>query len=122
MTPISDEEIFFLDESGFNLHISSEYGYSQVSIDAVKYQVASKGRNLSLMMIIGLNGIVHWEILRGAYNRTLMVSFIRTLPSHLAIHSDNHKVIIVKKSKERLKNLAFPVQLSHKPREPSPIS
>ncbi|KAG0422375.1 hypothetical protein DMUE_6217, partial [Dictyocoela muelleri] len=49
--------ILFLDESGFNLHTSTNYGYSCVNEDAFLYQPASKGQNISLCGIISCNGI-----------------------------------------------------------------
>lgn len=68
--------VLFLDESGFNLHTSINYGYSPVNRDAVTYQPNSRGRNISLCALISHNGILHSKVLDGAYNEESFGSFL----------------------------------------------
>ncbi len=68
--------ILFLDESGFNLHTSTNYGYSGVNEDAFMFQPASKGQNISLCAIIANNGVQHFKLIDGSYNRKNFVSFL----------------------------------------------
>jgi hypothetical protein len=68
--------ILFLDESGFNLHTSSNYGYAEVNQDPVTYQPNSRGKNISLCAIISINGIEHFKIVDGAYNIERFSCFI----------------------------------------------
>ncbi|KAF7684918.1 hypothetical protein CDIK_4333, partial [Cucumispora dikerogammari] len=62
--------ILFLDESRFNLHTSINYDYSVVNQQALLYQPTSRGQNISLCGLISINGVEHFKILDGAYNRT----------------------------------------------------
>ena len=68
--------ILFLDESGFNLHTSTNYGYSSVSEEAILYQPRSQGRNVSLCSIISTNRIEHFKLVDGAYNREIFLTFL----------------------------------------------
>jgi len=70
--------ILFLDESGFNLHTSINYGYSTVNTDAVLYQPRSKGRNLSLCALISSQCVESFRLLDGAYNRESFMDFIKS--------------------------------------------
>ena len=44
--------------------------------DAVLYQPASKGRNLSLCGLISISGIQHYKLVDGAFNRDRFVEFL----------------------------------------------
>ncbi|KAF7685286.1 hypothetical protein CDIK_3965, partial [Cucumispora dikerogammari] len=68
-------KILFIDESGFNFHTSINYGYSMVSEDAILYQPASKGQNISLCGIISSNGVENNKLIYGAYNRDEFMRF-----------------------------------------------
>lgn len=72
----TNRNILFLDESGFNLHTSSNYGYAEVNRDPVTYQPNSKGRNISLCAIISINGVEHHKLVDGAYNIERFSEFI----------------------------------------------
>ncbi|KAG0442363.1 hypothetical protein DMUE_0326 [Dictyocoela muelleri] len=68
--------ILFLDESSFNLHTSTKYGYSYVNEDATIYQPCSCGKNLSLCLIISQNAIKHFKLIDGAYNCEMFYVFL----------------------------------------------
>jgi hypothetical protein len=51
----ANRNILFLDESGFNLHGSQNYGYAEANRDPVIYQPNSKGKNIFMF-----NNIDKW--------------------------------------------------------------
>ena len=69
-------QILFLDESGFNLHTSINYGYSLIGQDAFIYQPKSRGKNVSLCSIIGIGGIEHSMLIDGGCNREIFLDFL----------------------------------------------
>lgn len=74
-----DSQILFLDESGFNLHTSTKYGYSPIDTDAVKLVPANRGKNVSLLMIISEKSIVKTLIKTGSINRDIFLKFLDEL-------------------------------------------
>ncbi|KAG0437411.1 hypothetical protein DMUE_3704 [Dictyocoela muelleri] len=46
---IENEDLFFLDESGFNLHLTPKYGYSLKNTKAYTTIPNSKGSNVSFL-------------------------------------------------------------------------
>ena len=76
MNLYGNRNILFLDESGFNLHTSINYGYASPNHDPVLYQPNSKGKNVSLCAIISINGIEHFKLRQGAYNGDNFAEFL----------------------------------------------
>ena len=70
------KRVVFLDESGYNLHTSTNYGYLPVSQDAVLYQQASRGRNISLCSIISTRSVEHFKLIDGGFNRDSFEDFL----------------------------------------------
>ena len=70
------KEYLFLDESGFNLHTSNNYGYFPVAEDAALYQPASRDRNVSMCGIISNSGVEHYKLIDGGYNREIFATFL----------------------------------------------
>ena len=60
--------LFYLDETGFNLHTSDHYCYSPKNMEAVTIIPANIGRNISLLSIISTKGIISCDIIEGRYN------------------------------------------------------
>jgi len=73
----SDNNILFLDETGFNLHVSRKYGYSPKNLPAFKLVPANRGRNVSLLAIISNERIIHVKLLEGAYNTNMFLVFLQ---------------------------------------------
>ncbi len=48
--------MLFLDKSGFNLHISNNYGYSVANSDAVTAVIPSHGQNILLCAVFSTIG------------------------------------------------------------------
>ncbi|KAG0423382.1 hypothetical protein DMUE_6152, partial [Dictyocoela muelleri] len=67
----------FLDESGFNLHTSINYGYSMPNVDPVLYLSASRGQNISICAIMSITGIEYHKIIDGGYDQVIFNDFIR---------------------------------------------
>jgi transposase len=62
-----DERLIFLDETGINLHTSKFYGYSPMSMDAIKNIRGDRGRNISTLAAITVNGVIGSASIPGAF-------------------------------------------------------
>ncbi|KAF7696501.1 hypothetical protein CDIK_1819 [Cucumispora dikerogammari] len=69
-------QLVFLDETGFNLHTSNNYGYSAVNMKASQTVQANRCMNISLMCGIWTGGVIRYQIQDGAYNGDLFISYI----------------------------------------------
>jgi transposase len=74
-----DRQFVFLDECGFNLHTSRNYGYSPINTKAYINVPGNRGQNISLMAAISITGIVGYEIIDGAYSGDSFMDFITRL-------------------------------------------
>ncbi|KAF7685228.1 hypothetical protein CDIK_4023 [Cucumispora dikerogammari] len=82
-------QLVFLDETGFNLHTSSNYGYSFVNTKAFRTVPANRGINISLMCSISTNEVVGYKIQDGAYSGNLFISYLNeTIVLYFRKHSD----------------------------------
>ncbi|KAF7685053.1 hypothetical protein CDIK_4198 [Cucumispora dikerogammari] len=70
------ERLVFLDETGFNLHTSVNYGYSPVNTKAYSAVRANRGTNQSLMCAVDINGIIAFDIITDAYDGDKFKIFI----------------------------------------------
>ena len=68
LSTIADENLVFIDESGFNLHLSSFYGYAPTGLTPTLNVPSNNGRNLSLIAAINVSGMICGQIIVGAYN------------------------------------------------------
>ena len=68
LSSISDEEIIYVDETGFNLDTNSIYGYSPVNQKSFRMVPAGKGLNVSLLCAISLRGLITYQIFDGSIN------------------------------------------------------
>lgn len=81
---LSDADIVCIDEAGFHVGDHGRYGYSKLG----KRICVSSSRTLrknkfTLIMAIGVNGIIHYDILNDSCNKSNFVDFITDLPRHL---------------------------------------
>jgi transposase len=90
---ISDARLVFLDESGFNLHVSTTYGYSEAGTDAVVGVLGNRQQNLTLTAAIWQHGIVHSKLIDGAGNRNNFLEFLEEMlpsfPANAILIMDN---------------------------------
>ena len=74
-----DQELWFLDESGFNLHVAPLRCWAPVGQTPVQPVPANREQNLSLLMCIAPDGIMAYEMKDGAYRGPDFIRFIGEL-------------------------------------------
>lgn len=94
MSVKGDDRLFFLDETGFNLHLHQTYGYAVKGLVPTLTVPSNRGKNISVMATISQDGVVAYETLDGAYNKERMTNFINTklvphLPQGSTVIMDN---------------------------------
>ncbi|KRH94103.1 putative LTR transposable element, partial [Pseudoloma neurophilia] len=62
---IEDEDLLFLDESGFNSGMTRNYGYSPRGQKSVSANEFSRQRNTSLIAVISMRGCLAYECYSG---------------------------------------------------------
>lgn len=75
---IRDDNLIFLDETGFNLHTRRSYGYSLTNEKAFITLPANRAKNRSLLCAIGVSGVIDYEYKVGGYNSKSFIDFINT--------------------------------------------
>lgn len=61
--------IIYLDETNFNVFCRRAYGRSKVSERCKSVKPASKGHNLTIIVAITVDGILHWSTHRGSFRK-----------------------------------------------------
>lgn len=88
-----DRNLFFLDETGWNLHNGPRYGYAFKGQTPTVQEPGNRGPNNSLLACIGLDGVRKWELKIGAYNSTALADFLDELcpelPQNAVLIMDN---------------------------------
>ncbi|KAF7692962.1 hypothetical protein CDIK_2350 [Cucumispora dikerogammari] len=79
MTNFPISKCVYLDETGFNLHTTQNYGYFPINSRAHVTAPANRGQNISLMADISIERIIGYEIQDGAYSGDLFINFIRNI-------------------------------------------
>ena len=74
-----DEELRFLDETGFNLHVAQLRRWAEKDHTPVEAVPPSKGQNMSLLMCICSDGISHFVLRDGAFRSQEFVAFVQEL-------------------------------------------
>jgi len=78
--PQSREKIVFIDESGFNCHLRRNKARSKVNTPAHVLVPSVRGRNVSLIAAMNLNGILHEQIIgNSSVNATIFIRFLDEL-------------------------------------------
>jgi transposase len=81
---VTPEECIYIDESGFNVWIKRNYGRSSSGKRCFTVCNGQRGRNISLCMAIGLNGVLHWKLINDSFNRERFTEFLMELSEMLA--------------------------------------
>lgn len=89
MNQIQNGRVVYLDESGFNLHTGVNYGYSPINMDAIRSVPNNRGRNVSLIALFSINGIIAHKSINGAYNTNELLSFLTYAFDQNIIFNDN---------------------------------
>ena len=72
---ISDSNLVFLDETGFNKHTTRSYGYSLINTKAHLNVDDNKGTNISLMCAIDDSGLLFYQYKQGSLHQKPLLSF-----------------------------------------------
>ncbi|KAG0440869.1 hypothetical protein DMUE_1437 [Dictyocoela muelleri] len=91
---ISNENLVFLDETGFNEHIKRAYGYSLKNTKAYITIPNNKGVNLSLLCAINSRGLIGYKYLTGSYNSNSFLGFLERLIVPYFITNQNSILIM----------------------------
>jgi transposase len=71
-----DSDLLYIDETGFNLHTKRSYGYSPINVPARMTVKANRGRNVTLLALISVNGVLGFKIIDGACNSVKLEEFL----------------------------------------------
>jgi transposase len=72
-----DRQLIFLDECGFSLHTSRYYGYAPKNEKAYITVKGNRGKNVSLLCMIGLEGVLGYKVVTGSINSHILVEFMK---------------------------------------------
>ena len=75
ISSLSDHDLIFFNETGFNLHVSSHYGYAPSACTLYITVPTQRGRNLSLKCAISVDGCLAYRLIVGSFNATLMTKW-----------------------------------------------
>ena len=84
--------LYFIDETGFNLHNGPKYGYSLKGTTPIVMHPGNRGQNCSVIACIGVNGVVEWEMRDGAFNAEALMNFLDKL---LPLIGDTSSILIM---------------------------
>ena len=76
---IPDDQLLFLDETGFNLHLGVTRAWFEVGQTPVLVVPTNKGKNVSALVCISTDGIKNMMIKDGAYNSVDFVNYLTDL-------------------------------------------
>ncbi|KAA6394541.1 MAG: hypothetical protein EZS28_009931 [Streblomastix strix] len=86
-----DDDLLFLDETGFNLHITKLFGQSPKVKKATNIVPASQGQNLSVIALISCRGLEAYQVTEGAINVELFCDFLEIFDEEMLI---NRKIVM----------------------------
>ena len=76
---MADDELWYLDETGFNLHIGVTRSWSEIGETPVVIVPANKGQNVSALVCISTSGVMSIAIKDGAFNSVDFIEFLSDL-------------------------------------------
>ncbi|XP_065678524.1 uncharacterized protein LOC136093441 [Hydra vulgaris] len=91
---VSNEKLIYLDETEFNVHTNSTYGYSLKGTPAILQSSANRGNNLSLICAVSTIGVLANETKTGGWNADSFCTFITTMMAP-AIRNANVKAPVL---------------------------
>ena len=92
---MDDENIFFLDESGFSLYTRRDKGWSYKGSKANVVVPAIRSRNISTVAAISKSGLLYFETKYAAYNAASFDKFLTNFFQFLVTKGINRAVIIM---------------------------
>ncbi|CAG8816036.1 14362_t:CDS:2 [Cetraspora pellucida] len=73
------KDAIYIDETGFNLHLSSSHGHSLQGQPAVQVVETQKGKNITVIAAINKNGVLNYTAYLGSANADTFAEFIQEL-------------------------------------------
>lgn len=67
-----NQDLIFLDETGFNLHCAPKYGWSPLNTVPTVNVPANRGKNISVLATISHEGILNYEVFEGSVDSRIM--------------------------------------------------
>lgn len=71
------ERIYFMDESGSDLHTQKNHGYSKKGIRLFATRYSGQGKRVSNIQTIGYNGIAAKYIFEGTLNKDIYLDYVK---------------------------------------------
>lgn len=71
-----DQDLLYLDETGFNLHSTRSYGYSPVNVPARVVKKAGKGKNVTFLCLLSSREILLSKIINEPCNNNILNTII----------------------------------------------
>lgn len=110
---VSADECVYIDESGFHVWLKRSYGRSLKGKRCFTVCEGQRGKNISLCMAFGVEGVLQWKLVNGPFTRESYTEFLVELSEILAgrrFHfiMDNcsiHKDIILDREKHSVRYL-----------------
>lgn len=88
-----DDRLYYLDETGFNLHTTTNYGYAVQGVTPSIFLPGNRRPNISVLACICKTGIVHYALQDCAFNTESFVDFLdralEMIPTNALIVMDN---------------------------------
>lgn len=87
----------YIDEAGFNLHITRKYGRAPRGRRAFQRVPYTRGPNMSLVIAVDKTGILAYHFKRGAYNQDSSIKFLedKLFPRF----DDRHRILLMDSAK-----------------------
>jgi transposase len=79
MMNVDPTRLVFIDESGFNIAMSSAFGWGPIGERLIEHKPANWGDNLSVIGAIHVEGVLCHQTIRGAVNTDTFVGFVRKI-------------------------------------------
>ncbi|CAG8803766.1 12475_t:CDS:2, partial [Cetraspora pellucida] len=98
-------DMVYIDETDFNLHLSTSRGRACHGQPAIHKVVNNRGKNISIIAAINEDGVLHYKSILGSVNGEILTTFINELndiiPSDKFLVMDNvhfHRTDVVKEA------------------------
>ena len=88
----SSEPVIFLDEAGFNLHLRRHHSHNVIGKTATISLPNSRGENISVMIALTQNGILHHIVQLRSYNAEKLLQFLNEL--NIIVDDTPHPIIM----------------------------
>ncbi|CAG8837315.1 21791_t:CDS:2, partial [Racocetra persica] len=72
-------DIVYIDETGFNLHLSKSRGHAHRGQPAIRKVESNRGKNISVIAAINENGVLYHKSILGSVNSEIYATFIYEL-------------------------------------------